>query len=84
VPIRTGFIAAGASRGGLGKRRGSVPSEQPKSLLISARMSDRRVTPLGRLTAICLLVAAVVTIGLVIAGALHEIRSPVPQLASHK
>jgi hypothetical protein len=37
-----------------------------------------------KLTALCLLVAAVVTIGLVIAGALQRARSPVPQLASQK
>jgi hypothetical protein len=47
-------------------------------------MSDRRLTPIGQLTAICLLVAAVVTIGLAIAGSLKGVRSPVPQLASQK
>ena len=47
-------------------------------------MSDRHLTRIGRLTALCLLVAAIVTIGLAIAGALKEARSPVPQLASHK
>jgi hypothetical protein len=47
-------------------------------------MSDRRLTPIGRLTTFCLLVAAVVTIGLAITGALKEGRSPVPQLASQK
>jgi hypothetical protein len=47
-------------------------------------MSDRHLTRLGRLTALCLLVAAVFMIGLAISGALKEARSPVPQLASHK
>jgi hypothetical protein len=47
-------------------------------------MSDRHLTRVGRLTALCLLVAAIVTIGLAISGALKETRSPVPQLASHK
>jgi hypothetical protein len=47
-------------------------------------MSDRHLTRIRQLTAICLLVAAVVTIGLAISGALKEARSPVPQLASHK
>jgi hypothetical protein len=47
-------------------------------------MSERHVPRIGRLTAICLLVAAVVTIGLAIAGALKGVRPPVPQLASQK
>jgi hypothetical protein len=34
--------------------------------------------------ALCMLLAAVVTIGLAIAGALKGARSPVPQLASQK
>ena len=55
-----------------------------QSLLDCAGMSDRHLTRIGRLTALCLLVAAVVTIGLAISGALKEARSPVPQLASHK
>ena len=45
---------------------------------------ERHVSRIGRLTAFCLLVAAVVTIGLAIGGALKEARSPVPQLASQK
>ena len=55
-----------------------------QSLLDCAGMSDRHLTRIGRLTALCLLVAAIVTIGLAISGALKEARSPVPQLASHK
>ena len=55
-----------------------------QSLLDCAGMSDRHLTRIGRLTALCLLVAAIVTIGLAISGALKETRSPVPQLASHK
>jgi hypothetical protein len=47
-------------------------------------MSDRHLTRIRQLTALCLLVAAVVMIGLAISGALKEPRSPVPQLASHK
>jgi hypothetical protein len=47
-------------------------------------MSDRRLTRMRQLTALCLLVAAVVMIGLAISGALKEARSPVPQLASQK
>jgi hypothetical protein len=44
-------------------------------------MSDR---PLNQLIALCMLVAAVVTIGLAIAGALTGALPPVPQLASQK
>ena len=55
-----------------------------QSLLDCAGMSDRHLTRIGRLTALCLLVAAIVTIGLAISGALKGARSPVPQLASHK
>jgi hypothetical protein len=47
-------------------------------------MSDRHLTRIGRLITLCLLIAAVVMIGLAISGALKEARSPVPQLASHK
>ena len=47
-------------------------------------MSDRRLTPIRQMVALGMLLAAVVTIGLVIAGALHGVRSPVPQLASQK
>jgi hypothetical protein len=47
-------------------------------------MSDRHLTRIRQLAALCLLVAAVVTIGLAIAGALKGGRSPVPQLASQK
>ena len=61
-----------------GPERSAVP--------ITARlpMNERHVSRIGRLTALCLLVAAVVTIGLAIAGALKGARSPVPQLASQK
>jgi len=47
-------------------------------------MSDRNLTRIRQLTAICLLLAAVIVIGLAISGAFKEVRSPVPQLASHK
>jgi hypothetical protein len=47
-------------------------------------MSDRPLSRIHQLVALCMLVAAVVTIGLVIAGALTGARSPVPQLASQK
>jgi hypothetical protein len=47
-------------------------------------MSDRHLTRIRQLTALFLLVAGVVMIGLAISGALKEARSPVPQLASHK
>jgi hypothetical protein len=51
--------------------RGSrVPSILVTSLLGCAGMSDRRLTRLRQLVALCLLVAAVVMIGLAIAGAL--------------
>jgi hypothetical protein len=46
-------------------------------------MSDRHLTRIRQLVALCLLVAAVFMIGLAITGALRETRS-VPQLASHK
>jgi hypothetical protein len=55
-----------------------------QSLLDCAGMSDRHLTRIRRLTALCLLFCAVVIIGLAISGALKEARSPVPQLASHK
>jgi hypothetical protein len=45
-------------------------------------MNDRHLT--RQLISLCLLVAAVVMIGLAISGALKETRSPVPQLASQK
>jgi hypothetical protein len=54
-----------------------------KSLLGYAGMSDRHLTRIRQLVALCLLVAAVFMIGLAITGALRETRS-VPQLASHK
>jgi hypothetical protein len=50
-------------------------------------MSDRHVTRIRQLVALCLLIAAMGMIGMigaVISGALKEARSPVPQLASHK
>ena len=47
-------------------------------------MSDRHLTRIGRLTTLCLLVAAVVMIGLAIVGAFKGGPSPVPELASHK
>jgi hypothetical protein len=47
-------------------------------------MSDRHLTRIRQLVALCLLVAAIGMIGLAISGALKEARSPVPQLASHK
>ena len=58
--------------------RRSTPAE--------TRPKRRRGRLDGKLThiALCMLVAAVVTIGLAIAGALTGARSPVPQLASQK
>jgi hypothetical protein len=47
-------------------------------------MSDRPLSRIRQLVAICMLVGAVVTIGLAIAGPLKGARSPVPQLASQK
>jgi hypothetical protein len=47
-------------------------------------MSDRPLSRIRQFVALCMLVAAVVTIGLAIAGALKGVRSPVPQLASHE
>ena len=47
-------------------------------------MSDRHLTRIRQLVALCLLVAATGMIGLAISGALKAARSPVPQLASHK
>ena len=41
-------------------------------------------TRIRQLVALCMLVGAVATIGLAIAGALKGARSPVPQLASQK
>jgi hypothetical protein len=65
--------------------RGSrVPSILVKSLLGCAGMSDRHLTHIRQLTALCLLLCAVVMIGLAIAGALKGTRSPVPGLASQK
>jgi hypothetical protein len=45
-------------------------------------MSDRHLTRIGQLTALCLLLCAIGVICLAISGALKEARSPVPQLAS--
>ena len=47
-------------------------------------MSDRPLSRIRQLVALCMLAAAVVTIGLAISGALTGARSPVPQLASQK
>jgi hypothetical protein len=47
-------------------------------------MSDRPLSRTRQLVALCMLVAAVVTISLAIAAALNSVRSPVPQLASQK
>ncbi len=47
-------------------------------------MSDRPLSRIRQFAALCMLVAAVVTVGLAIAGALKGARSPVPQLASQK
>jgi hypothetical protein len=47
-------------------------------------MSNPHLIRIRQLTALCLLLCAIVTIGLAISGALKEARSPVPQLASHK
>jgi hypothetical protein len=48
------------------------------------RMSDRSLTRIRQLTALCLFIGAVLVIGLAISGALKGGRSPVPQLASQK
>jgi hypothetical protein len=48
-------------------------------------MSDHHLTRIRQLTAFCLLLCAVVVVGLAIAGALKGGRSPsVPELASQK
>jgi hypothetical protein len=47
-------------------------------------MSDRHLTRIRQLTALCLLLCAVVIIGLAISGALKNARPPVPELASQK
>ena len=63
------------------RRPGSLPRD---SLQDVRTMSDRPLSRIRQLVALCMLVAAVVTIGLAIAGALTGARSPVPQLASQK
>ena len=55
-----------------------------RSLLDCAGMSDPHLTRIGRLTTLCLLVAAVVMIGLAIVGAFKGGPSPLPELASQK
>jgi hypothetical protein len=62
----------------------TAPALSAVSITARLPMSERHVSRIGRLTALCLLVAAVVTISLAIAGALKGARSPVPQLASQK
>jgi len=47
-------------------------------------MSDHSLSRIRQLVALCMLAAAVVTIGRAIAGALTGVRPPVPQLASQK
>jgi hypothetical protein len=47
-------------------------------------MSDRPLSRIRQLVALCMLVGAVVTVGLAISGALKGARSPAPQLASQK
>ena len=47
-------------------------------------MSDRPLSRIRQLIALCMLAAAVVTIGLAIVGALTGARPPAPQLASQK
>ena len=47
-------------------------------------MSDRPLSRIRHFVALCMLVTAVVTIGLAIAGILKGGRSPAPQLASQK
>jgi hypothetical protein len=47
------------------------------------RMSEPRLTPKGRLAAICMLVGALITIGLTLSGVLQTgSRSPVGQVAT--
>ena len=59
----------------------ACPRSDPRDV---RTMSDRPLSHIRRLVALCMLAAAVVTIGLAIAGALTGARSPVPQLASQK
>ena len=47
-------------------------------------LANRPLSRIRELITLCMLAAAVVTIGLAIAGALTGARSPVPQLASQK
>jgi hypothetical protein len=47
-------------------------------------MTDRPLSHIHQLVALCMLAAAVVTIGLAIAGTLTGVRPPVPQLVSQK
>jgi hypothetical protein len=61
-----------------------MPTKMANSLLRMSRMSDRSLTRIRQLTALCLLLCAVVMIGLAISGALKGGRSSVPQLASQK
>jgi hypothetical protein len=61
-----------------------VPSKLANSVLRMPRMSDRSLTRIRQLTALCLFIGAVLVIGLAISGALKGGRSPVPQLASQK
>jgi hypothetical protein len=61
-----------------------MPTKMANSLLRISRMSDRSLTRIRQLTALCLLLCAVVMIGLAISGALKGGRSSVPQLASQK
>ena len=63
-------------------RPGSLPARTPCYTVQT--MSARPLSRIRQLITLCMLAAAVVTIGLAIAGALTGARSPVPQLASQK
>ena len=66
------------------KRRTFIAGVASGALGGLCRMSERHLTRTGRLIALCLLVAAVVMIGLAISGAFKRGPLPEPQLASQK
>jgi hypothetical protein len=61
-----------------------IPNKLAKSLVTCAPNERPPLSRIRQLVALCMLLGAVVTIGLAIAGALKGTRSPVPQLASQK
>jgi hypothetical protein len=74
-------LASGPGSEMVAARPGSLRRELPGRL---CNMSDRPLSRTRQSVALCMLAAAVVTIGLAIAGALTGARSPAPQLASQK